>query len=137
MQGMSDPSVLGAVEVYFMHLMDIPRLKSRVGACLIGASVTPHLKAKLTERMDILRSACEELTYCQDFHDLLDALLSLSGSCQEEDPEGGGEVLKGDNQPAEKEADLFAILQAMEAKVMPGLLPSLAMSPCTLIALNL
>eukprot|EP00873_Tetraselmis_striata_P043994 jgi/Tetstr1/464258/TSEL_009063.t1 len=114
--GMSDPSVLGAVEVYFMHLMDIPRLKSRVGACLIGASVTPHLKAKLTERMDILRSACEELTYCQDFHDLLDALLSLSGSCQEEDPEGGGEVLKGDNQPAEKEADLFAILQAMEAK---------------------
>ena len=75
-RGISDPNRLGTVERYFSEIKDIPRLEQRISSLVFTRNYQSN-RDKCQEQLTLVHTACQQLSHCEAFLKLLQAVLEL------------------------------------------------------------
>jgi hypothetical protein len=86
-----DANLLGTCEYFFMRLMDLPHLASRLSAVLFERTFSDNNK-RLQDLLDLTVTAASDLRGSSDFRLLLQHILAVGNRLNQGTSKGGAQV---------------------------------------------
>lgn len=88
-----DVELLGQVELYFMEVMDIPRLEQRINSLIYRGTFDANAK-RVRENLRIVMQASTELKNCSNFSRVLKSILKIGNHLNAGSFKGGAQGFK-------------------------------------------